>query len=172
MKRLLLLLSSTAPLPPNRPEHTSPWPPLGGGGVSIYSVLHTSPIDPFRLAARPSFLCPWQVVGVSVDSVFSHLAWIQTPRTKGGLGGLQYPLLAGAPRRRAPRRAAVFMIERCVCAAGGLGMGTLPARTSPKPISKEPCLIIFQPCIIELLLFPTVLPRHHQVHLQGLRCAD
>ena len=36
-----------------------------------------------------------QVVGASVDSVFSHLAWIQTPRNKGGLGGLGYPLLAG-----------------------------------------------------------------------------
>ncbi|PRW44307.1 2-cys peroxiredoxin [Chlorella sorokiniana] len=35
-----------------------------------------------------------EVVGVSVDSVFSHLAWIQTPRAKGGLGGLSYPLLA------------------------------------------------------------------------------
>jgi hypothetical protein len=32
-----------------------------------------------------------------VDSVFSHLAWIQTPRNKGGLGGLSYPLLAGEP---------------------------------------------------------------------------
>ena len=30
-----------------------------------------------------------------MDSVFSHLAWIQTPRAKGGLGGLSYPLLAG-----------------------------------------------------------------------------
>jgi alkyl hydroperoxide reductase subunit AhpC len=35
-----------------------------------------------------------QVIGASVDSVFSHLAWINTPRNKGGLGGLSYPLLA------------------------------------------------------------------------------
>lgn len=34
------------------------------------------------------------VVGVSVDSHFSHLAWINTPRKAGGLGDLQYPLLA------------------------------------------------------------------------------
>lgn len=34
------------------------------------------------------------VVGVSVDSHFSHLAWINTPRKTGGLGDLQYPLLA------------------------------------------------------------------------------
>jgi len=35
-----------------------------------------------------------EVVGCSVDSVFSHLAWINTPRKEGGLGGLQYPLLS------------------------------------------------------------------------------
>lgn len=35
-----------------------------------------------------------QVLGVSVDSVFSHLAWIQTERKLGGLGDLNYPLVA------------------------------------------------------------------------------
>ncbi|PSC69873.1 2-cys peroxiredoxin [Micractinium conductrix] len=35
-----------------------------------------------------------ELIGASVDSVFSHLAWIQTPRNKGGLGGLAYPLLS------------------------------------------------------------------------------
>ncbi|XP_076067868.1 thioredoxin-dependent peroxide reductase, mitochondrial-like isoform X2 [Oratosquilla oratoria] len=35
-----------------------------------------------------------EVVGVSTDSHFSHLAWINTPRKQGGLGGLDYPLLA------------------------------------------------------------------------------
>lgn len=34
------------------------------------------------------------VVGVSCDSHFSHLAWINTPRKAGGLGDLKYPLLA------------------------------------------------------------------------------
>ncbi|KAH9500089.1 Peroxiredoxin-2 [Bulinus truncatus] len=34
------------------------------------------------------------VVGVSTDSHFSHLAWINTPRKQGGLGGLKYPLLS------------------------------------------------------------------------------
>uniref|UniRef100_A0A0A9WTH0 thioredoxin-dependent peroxiredoxin n=1 Tax=Lygus hesperus TaxID=30085 RepID=A0A0A9WTH0_LYGHE len=34
------------------------------------------------------------VVGCSCDSQFTHLAWIQTPRKKGGLGELKYPLLA------------------------------------------------------------------------------
>jgi alkyl hydroperoxide reductase subunit AhpC len=35
-----------------------------------------------------------EVIGASVDSQYSHLAWIQTPRSKGGLGGLKYPLVA------------------------------------------------------------------------------
>lgn len=35
-----------------------------------------------------------EVIGVSCDSHFSHLAWINTPRKNGGLGNLKYPLLA------------------------------------------------------------------------------
>ncbi len=35
-----------------------------------------------------------EVIGISVDSQFSHLAWKNTPREKGGLGGLDFPLVA------------------------------------------------------------------------------
>jgi alkyl hydroperoxide reductase subunit AhpC len=35
-----------------------------------------------------------EVLGVSVDSKFSHLAWIQTERTDGGVGDLKYPLVS------------------------------------------------------------------------------
>ena len=35
-----------------------------------------------------------EVLGVSVDSQFSHLAWIQTPRKQGGIGDVSYPLIA------------------------------------------------------------------------------
>lgn len=35
-----------------------------------------------------------QLLGVSVDSHFSHLAWRNTPRTQGGLGQIDYPLIA------------------------------------------------------------------------------
>lgn len=35
-----------------------------------------------------------EVLGVSVDSVFSHLAWVQTDRKSGGLGDLKYPLVS------------------------------------------------------------------------------
>lgn len=32
------------------------------------------------------------VIGISTDSVHSHRAWLKTPRDKGGVEGLQYPL--------------------------------------------------------------------------------
>ncbi|TMW61839.1 hypothetical protein Poli38472_010902 [Pythium oligandrum] len=35
-----------------------------------------------------------EVIGCSIDSKFSHLAWINTPRKKGGLGEMQIPLIA------------------------------------------------------------------------------
>ena len=35
-----------------------------------------------------------QVIGCSVDSHYTHLAWINTPRNEGGLGELKYPLLS------------------------------------------------------------------------------
>lgn len=34
-----------------------------------------------------------QVLGVSVDSRFTHLAWKNTPVNKGGIGNIQYPLI-------------------------------------------------------------------------------
>ncbi|EAY01083.1 thioredoxin peroxidase [Trichomonas vaginalis G3] len=34
-----------------------------------------------------------EVLGLSVDSVFTHLAWINTPRKEGGLGEIKYPLI-------------------------------------------------------------------------------
>lgn len=35
-----------------------------------------------------------EVVACSVDSKYTHLAWIKTPRDKGGLGHLDIPLLS------------------------------------------------------------------------------
>lgn len=35
-----------------------------------------------------------QIVGVSTDSHHTHLAWIRTPRDQGGLGGINFPLIA------------------------------------------------------------------------------
>jgi len=35
-----------------------------------------------------------QILGASVDSQYTHLAWRNTPRTEGGLGEITYPLIA------------------------------------------------------------------------------
>lgn len=35
-----------------------------------------------------------EIIGVSTDSHYTHLAWVKTPRNKGGLGRINYPLLA------------------------------------------------------------------------------
>ncbi len=35
-----------------------------------------------------------EILGVSVDSEFSHLAWIQSDRKSGGVGDLNYPLVS------------------------------------------------------------------------------
>ena len=40
-----------------------------------------------------------QLLGVSVDSHFSHLAWIKTPRVDGGLGNLKYPLVSDLTKK-------------------------------------------------------------------------
>ncbi len=35
-----------------------------------------------------------QLVGCSIDSWFSHLAWLNTPKEKGGIAGVTYPLVS------------------------------------------------------------------------------
>jgi alkyl hydroperoxide reductase subunit AhpC len=35
-----------------------------------------------------------QILGVSVDSHFTHLAWRNVPRPEGGLGEIEYPMVA------------------------------------------------------------------------------
>jgi peroxiredoxin 2/4 len=35
-----------------------------------------------------------QVIACSVDSVFSHFAWLNTPRALGGIHGIEYPLVS------------------------------------------------------------------------------
>ncbi len=35
-----------------------------------------------------------EVIGVSTDSWFSHLAWLKTPRSEGGIEGVSYPLIS------------------------------------------------------------------------------
>ena len=40
-----------------------------------------------------------QILGASVDSKFSHLAWIETPRNEGGLGDIAFPLVADITKK-------------------------------------------------------------------------
>ena len=35
-----------------------------------------------------------ELVGCSIDSHFSHYAWLETPKAKGGIEGVTYPLLS------------------------------------------------------------------------------
>lgn len=69
-----------------------------------YVVLFFYPLDftfvcPTELHAFQDKLAEFekrgaQVVGVSVDSQFSHFAWVNTPKAKGGIEGVTYPLVA------------------------------------------------------------------------------
>ena len=73
-----------------------------------YTVLFFYPLD-------FTFVCPTEIIafsdryedfkalnteilGVSVDSEFSHLAWIQTDRKEGGIGDIAYPLVSDIKR--------------------------------------------------------------------------
>ncbi len=35
-----------------------------------------------------------QVIGCSIDSCYTHLAWLNTPKNKGGIEGVDYPLIS------------------------------------------------------------------------------
>jgi len=73
-----------------------------------YLVLFFYPLDftfvcPTEILAFQESLAEFekvgaQVVGVSIDSPFTHLAWKNTPRNKGGLGELDFPLLSDLSR--------------------------------------------------------------------------
>ncbi len=69
-----------------------------------YTVLFFYPLDftfvcPTEIIAFSDRIAEFeerktQVVGVSVDSAFSHLAWKGVDRNKGGIGDIKYPLVA------------------------------------------------------------------------------
>ena len=69
-----------------------------------YVVLFFYPLDftfvcPTEITAfsdrHPEFAAiNTEILGVSVDSQFAHLAWLQTERKNGGLGDLAYPLVS------------------------------------------------------------------------------
>lgn len=69
-----------------------------------YVVLFFYPLDftfvcPTELHAFQEKLAEFQsrnvvVLGCSIDSKFSHYAWLRTPRSHGGIEGVTYPLLS------------------------------------------------------------------------------
>ena len=69
-----------------------------------YVVLFFYPLDftfvcPTELHAFNAKLADFkakgvEVVAVSTDSWFSHLAWLNTPKAKGGIEGVEYPVVA------------------------------------------------------------------------------
>lgn len=69
-----------------------------------YAVIFFYPLDftfvcPSELIAFDHRLAEFesrgvQVIGVSIDSHFTHLAWKNTPVDKGGIGKVGYPLVA------------------------------------------------------------------------------
>lgn len=69
-----------------------------------YVVLFFYPLDftfvcPTELMAFQAELDQFkernvEVLGCSVDSQFTHGAWVSTPNSKGGIEGVKYPLLA------------------------------------------------------------------------------
>jgi peroxiredoxin (alkyl hydroperoxide reductase subunit C) len=69
-----------------------------------YVVLFFYPLDftfvcPTELHAFSDRLGEFEernvkVIGVSIDSHFSHLAWLNTPKSKGGIQGVAYPIVS------------------------------------------------------------------------------
>jgi peroxiredoxin (alkyl hydroperoxide reductase subunit C) len=69
-----------------------------------YVVLFFYPLDftfvcPTELHAFQEYLPKFQergveIIGCSVDSPYTHLAWLQSPKTKGGIEGITYPLVS------------------------------------------------------------------------------
>ncbi len=69
-----------------------------------YAVIFFYPLDftfvcPSELIAFDHRLAEFkqrgvEVIGVSIDSQFTHLAWKNTPVNNGGIGQVQYPLIA------------------------------------------------------------------------------
>ena len=49
-----------------------------------------------------------EVIGVSVDSKFTHLAWKNTPVENGGIGNIQYPLVSDLKKEIASKYGVLF----------------------------------------------------------------
>jgi peroxiredoxin 2/4 len=59
-----------------------------------FTFVCPSEIIAFNNRIKEFKLRKTEVIGVSVDSHFTHLAWKNTPVEKGGIGQIQFPLVA------------------------------------------------------------------------------
>lgn len=59
-----------------------------------FTFVCPSEIIAFHNRIKEFKLRKTEVIGVSVDSHFTHLAWRNTPVDKGGIGQIQFPLVA------------------------------------------------------------------------------
>ena len=74
-----------------------------------YAILFFYPLDftfvcPSEIIAFDKKLSEFkkrncEVIGVSVDSHYTHLAWKNTPVEKGGIGNIQYPLVSDLSKK-------------------------------------------------------------------------
>jgi peroxiredoxin (alkyl hydroperoxide reductase subunit C) len=74
-----------------------------------YVILFFYPLDftfvcPSEIIAFDKALEAFQekemeIIGVSIDSQFSHWAWKNTPVNKGGIGNIRYPLVADLDKK-------------------------------------------------------------------------
>lgn len=72
---------------------------LGMPVIFFFYPLDFTFVCPTELHAFQSKLAEFEkrqcvVVGCSVDSPFTHLAWLNTPVSKGGIHGVTYPLIS------------------------------------------------------------------------------
>jgi peroxiredoxin (alkyl hydroperoxide reductase subunit C) len=72
---------------------------LGKWTVLFFDPLDFTFVCPTEILAfseaQPQFAeLGANVIGASVDSQFTHLAWVNTPKDQGGLGALNIPLVA------------------------------------------------------------------------------
>jgi peroxiredoxin (alkyl hydroperoxide reductase subunit C) len=59
-----------------------------------FTFVCPTELHAFQEKAEEFALRNAQVVACSVDSVYSHLAWLNTPREIGGIEGIEYPLIS------------------------------------------------------------------------------
>jgi len=74
-----------------------------------YVILFFYPLDftfvcPSEILAFDKALATFkakncEIIGVSIDSQFSHWAWKNTPVKQGGIGNIQYPLVADLDKK-------------------------------------------------------------------------